>query len=271
MSKKFVNRELSWLEFNQRVLDEGRDPDVPLLERLRFLAIAASNLDEFFMVRIGSLQTAIRRNLDTTDPAGMTPGQQLTAVSARVDSMMADLYEYFLNELDPQLANVGICRRHATELTEDQTAHVERVFDEQISSMVTPVAVHDPENFPLLQGRTLNVAVQLAPEEGQSGYRFAVIPFGKADLRFITLPSRGGFEFILAEDVIELFVDRFFPGEEVIATVPFRMTRNADLSVREEDGADLLAEMEDVLAERKNSFCVRLELSPSRPASLATE
>lgn len=268
MSKKFVNRELSWLEFNQRVLDEGRDPDVPLLERLRFLAIAASNLDEFFMVRIGSLQTAIRRNLDTTDPAGMTPSQQLTAVSARVDSMMADLYEYFLNELDPQLANVGICRRHATELTEDQTAHVERVFDEQISSMVTPVAVHDPENFPLLQGRTLNVAVQLAPEEGQSGYRFAVIPFGKADLRFVTLPSRGGFEFILAEDVIELFVDRLFPGEEVIATVPFRMTRNADLSVREEDGADLLAEMEDVLAERKNSFCVRLELSDQATTAL---
>ena len=261
MSKKFVNRELSWLEFNQRVLDEGRDPRVPLLERLRFLAIAASNLDEFFMVRIGSLQTAIRRNLNTADPAGMTPIQQLTAVAARVDSMMADLYECFLNELDPQLADIGICRRHATELTEDQAAYVERVFDEQISSILTPVAVHDPEKFPLLQGRTLNVAVQLAPEEGRGGFRFAVIPFGKSDLRFITLPSHGGFEFILAEDLIELFIQRFFPGEEVIATVPFRMTRNADLSVGEEDGADLLAEMEDVLDERKDSFCVRLELS----------
>jgi polyphosphate kinase len=261
MSKKFVNRELSWLEFNQRVLDEGRDPCVPLLERLRFLAIAASNLDEFFMVRIGSLRTAIRRNQDTVDPSGMTPIQQLTAAASRVDSMMADLYECFLNELDPQLADIGIRRRHATELTEDQTAYVERVFDEQISSILTPVAVHDPERFPLLQGRTLNVAVQLAPEEGRDGFRFAVIPFGKSDLRFITLPSDGGFEFILAEDLIELFIQRFFPGEEVIATVPFRMTRNADLSVREEDGSDLLAEMEDVLDERKDSFCVRLELS----------
>lgn len=261
MSKKFVNRELSWLEFNQRVLDEGRDPRVPLLERLRFLAITASNLDEFFMVRIGSLQTAIRRNQHTADPAGMTPIQQLTAVAARVDSMMADLYECFLNELDPQLADIGIFRRHATELTEDQVAYVERVFDEQISSILTPVAVHDPGQFPLLQGRTLNVAVQLAPEEGRSEFRFAVIPFGKSNLRFITLPSQGGFEFILAEDLIELFIQRFFPGEEVIGTVPFRMTRNADLSVREEDGADLLAEMEDVLDERKDSFCVRLELS----------
>ncbi|MCH2201782.1 MAG: polyphosphate kinase 1 [Fuerstiella sp.] len=261
MSKTFVNRELSWLEFNQRVLDEGRDTSVPLLERLRFLAIAASNLDEFFMVRIGSLKTEIRRDRDLIDPAGMTPTEQLTAAATRVDSMMADLYECFLNELDPQLTEVGIRCRHSTELTEDQTAYVEGVFDEQISSILTPVAVHDPSAFPLLQGRTVNVAVQLAPEEGQDEFRFAVIPFGKSELRFITLPSDGGFEFILVEDLIELFIQRFFPGEEVISTVAFRITRNADLSVREDDGSDLLAEMEDILDERKDSFCVRLEIS----------
>lgn len=261
MSKHFVNRELSWLEFNQRVLDEGRDPDVPLLERLRFLAITASNLDEFFMVRMGSLQTAIRRNREAADPSGMSAADQLKAAATRVDAMMADLYECFLNELDPQLTAAGIRRRHATELTEDQTAYLERIFDEQILSMLTPVAVHDPARFPLLQGRTINLAVQLAPEEGQDDYRFAVIPFGKSDVRFITLPSDGGFEFILAEDLIELFIQRFFPGEDIVATVPFRITRNADMSVREEDGADLLAEMEDVLDERKDSFCVRLELS----------
>jgi polyphosphate kinase len=261
MSETFVNRELSWLEFNQRVLDEGRDSSVPLLERLRFLAIAAANLDEFFMVRIGALQTAIRRNRETADPAGMTPAEQLAAAAARVDAMMADLYECFLNELDPQLSEIGIRRRHSTELTEDQTAYVERVFEEQISAILTPVAVHDPSSFPLLQGRTVNLAVQLAPAEGQDKFRFAVIPFGKSDLRFITLPSDGGFEFILAEDLIELFIQRFFPGEDVISAVPFRITRNADLSVREDDGSDLLAEMEDILDERKDSFCVRLELS----------
>jgi polyphosphate kinase len=270
MSDRFVNRELSWLEFNQRVLDEGRDESVPLLERLRFLAIAASNLDEFFMVRIGSLQTAIRNDLDAEDPSGLTPAAQLSASASRVDAMMADLYECFLNELDSQLAEIGIRRRHSTELTEDQSHFVEAVFEEQISSVLTPIAVHDPEQFPLLQGRTLNVAVQLAPEEGSEDYRFAVIPFGKSSLRFITLPSDGGFEFILAEDVIELFIQRFFPGEQVIATVPFRITRNADLSVRDEDGADLLAEMEDVLDERKDSFCVRLELSDQVTTPLQT-
>jgi polyphosphate kinase len=261
MSDRFVNRELSWLEFNQRVLDEGRDDTVPLLERLRFLAIAASNLDEFFMVRIGGLQTAIRHDRDAEDPSGMTPEDQLAAVGIRIDSMMADLYQCFLDELDPQLSDIGIRRRQATELTEDQSHFVEAVFEEQISSVLTPIAIHDPEHFPLLQSRTLNVAVQLAPAKGEDEYRFAVIPFGKSSLRFITLPSDGGFEFILAEDVIDLFIQRFFPGEEVIATVPFRITRNADLSVRDEDGSDLLAEMEDILDERKDSFCVRLELS----------
>jgi len=270
MSDRFINRELSWLEFNQRVLDEGRDNSVPLLERLRFLAITASNLDEFFMVRIGSLQTAIRRDLDAEDPAGMTASEQLAAAADRVDAMMADLYECFLNELDPQLSDIGIRRRHSTELTEEQSQFVEAMFEEQISSVLTPIAVHDPEHFPLLQGRTLNVAVQLGPEEGSDEPRFAIIPFGKSSLRFITLPSDGGFEFILAEDVIDLFIQRFFPGEDVIATVPFRITRNADLSVREEDGADLLAEMEDILDERKDSFCVRLELSDQVTTPLQT-
>jgi len=261
MSDKFVNRELSWLEFNQRVLDEGRDSQVPLLERLRFLAIAASNLDEFFMVRIGSLQTAVRHQLETTDPAGMTPAEQLTAAATRVDAMMSDLYECFLKDLSPLLTEIGIRRRYSTELTEEQTAYVEHIFNEQISSILTPVAVHDTDRFPLLQGRTLNIAVQLAPAADSEDYRFAIIPFGKSDLRFVTLPSDGGFEYLLAEDLIQLFIQRFFPGEEVVATVPFRITRNADMSVREDDGSDLLAEMEDIIDERKDSFCVRMELS----------
>ena len=257
----YVNRELSWLEFNQRVLDEAWDESVPLLERLRFLAITASNLDEFFMVRIGSLRTAIRTRRAGTDPGGLSATEQLVAASERVDSMMADLYECFLSELEPRLADCGIRRRRVTELTEEQSCYVERVFEEQIRAILTPLAIHDPGRFPLLQGRTVNVAAQLAPASGGSDYRYAVIPFGKSDLRFITLPSDGGFEFVLAEDVITLMIQRFFPGEEIVATVPFRITRNADLSVREEDGADLLAEMEDVLDERKDSFCVRLELS----------
>ena len=259
--EQFVNRELSWLEFNQRVLDEAAAPSVPLLERLRFLAITASNLDEFFMVRVGSLRTAIRRNDVGVDPGGMTAEQQLEAVSSRIHTMVEDQYRIYLEDLEPELNKIGIRRRHVTELTEQQSAFVDQLFEEQLTAVLTPIAIHDPDRFPLLMGRTLNVAVQLAPKEDGDDYRYAVIPFGQSDLRVITLPSDRGYEFVLGEDVVSLLAQRFFPGEEVVSTVPFRITRNADLSVREEDGTDLLAEMEDVLEERKDSFCVRLEIS----------
>jgi len=260
-SELFFNRELSWLEFNQRVLDEASDSSVPLLERLRFLAITASNLDEFFMVRVGSLRTAIRRHDLGVDPSGMTAVEQLDAVSDSVQCMVQDMYRIFLEHVEPELRNIGIRRRHITELTQVQQDFVEQLFEEQIVAILSPIAIHDPEKFPLFMGRTINVAVQLAPLAGSEDYRYAVIPLGRADLRFITLPSDSGFEFVFGEDVIALFVQRFFPGETIVSTVPFRITRNADLSVREDDGADLLAEMEDVLEERKDSFCVRLEIS----------
>lgn len=259
---KYINRELSWLEFNQRVLDEAANPEVPLLERLRFLAITASNLDEFFMVRIGSLRSAIRHNESGVDPSGLTAAQQLEAVSARLHRMVEAQYLIYLNQIEPALRKLGVRRRHVTELSQTQSEFVEQIFDEQISATLAPIAVHDPERFPLLMGRTTNVAVQLYPAEDGGDYRYAVIPFGRSDLRFINLPSEDAKEeFVLGEDVIALLVQRFFPGEEIASTVPFRITRSADQSVREEDGTDLLAEMEDVLEERKDSFCVRLELS----------
>lgn len=257
----FLNRELSWLEFNQRVLDEAADASVPLLERLRFLSIAANNLDEFFMVRVGSLRTAIRRSDPGVDPSGMTASEQLDAVCVRVQQMVEQQYRIFLDRIEPELVGIGIRRRHVTELTEQQSQFVEQVFEEQVSAILAPIAVHNPEMFPLLSGRTINVAVQLAPVEPDGDYRYAVIPFGRSELRFITLPSERGYEFVLGEDVIAMLVQRFFPGEEIVSTVPFRITRNADLGVREDDGIDLLAEMEDVLDERKDSFCVRLEIA----------
>lgn len=260
-SNMFANRELSWLEFNQRVLDEAADPSVPLLERLRFLAITASNLDEFFMVRVGSLRTAIRRGDTGVDPSGMTAAAQLDAVTTRVRRMVDDQYRIYIEQLEPSLREIGVQRRHLTELTHQQQAFIDQLFEEQMTAVLTPIAVHDPERFPLLMGRTINVAVQLAPEDDDSDYRYAIIPLGQSDLRMISLPSEKLHEFVLGEDVISLLVHKFFPGEDVVATVPFRITRNADLSVREDDGTDLLAEMEDVLDERKDSFCVRLEIS----------
>ena len=259
----FVNRELSWLEFNQRVLDEAANASVPLMERLKFLAITASNLDEFFMVRIGSLQTAIRNNRAAVDACGMTAKQQLAAVVDRVHRMVARMYEIYLADLEPALRKLGIRRRNVTSLTPQQADYLSQLFDEQMAAILTPIAVHDPDEFPLLSGRTINVAVQLAPAEGEEDFRFAVVPFGQSDLRFISLPGEGEHEYVMGEDVIELLGQRFFGDETVISCAPFRVTRNADLSVKEGDGTDLLSEMEDVLEERKDSFCVRLEVSDS--------
>ena len=265
-SNLFNNRELSWLEFNQRVLDEAADESVPLLERLRFLAITASNLDEFFMVRIGSLRTAIRRGDSGVDPSGMTASEQLDAVTERVRKMVETQYSIYLELLEPELRKINVRRRHVTELTRQQQDFVEQLFTEQMQAILTPVAVRDPTSFPLLMGRTINVAVQLegvddSEDDTDERYRYAIIPLGRSDLRFVSLPSENGREFILGEEVIALFAQRFFPGETIVSTVPFRITRNADLSVREDEGLDLLAEMEDVLEDRKDSFCVRLEIS----------
>ena len=262
LSDVFTNRELSWLEFNQRVLDEVCDTSVPLLERLRFLAITASNLDEFFMVRVGSLLMSIRSGETAFDCSGMSPLEQLNAISLRAQKMAAEQYRVFLDQMEPALAEAGIRRRHAGQLNDRQMEFLESVFHEQLQAVLTPVAVHDPSRFPLLFGRTVNVAVQLRGHSETEPFRFAVIPFGRFDLRCITLPGSGsGYEFMLTEDVIEMMAGRFFPGMEVIATVPFRVTRNADVSVNDDDGADLLAEMEDVLEDRKDSFCTRLEIS----------
>ena len=265
MSRKlsrYINRELSWLDFNQRVLGESEDPGIPLLERLRFLAITASNLDEFFMVRVGGLQVLAEQGHSRRDPAGMTPEQQLRAVSERVSRITADQYHCYLREVEPGLAEKGVKRVRAAELSPAQLKHVQQVFDEEIQAILTPMAITAADEFPLLLNLTLNVAVQLEPGRMHPGIpRFAVIPLGRAPSRFITLPSEGGYECILLEDVVQMFVQRFFPGESILECVPFRITRNAEMDVREDMASDLLAEMEDALDARRLSDCIRLEIA----------
>lgn len=261
MKPQYINRELSWLDFNLRVLEEAQDESIPLLERLKFLSITGSNLDEFFMVRVGGLQTALQGGSDKLDPAGYSVSQQLHEISRAVHRMTADQYSCLLEQIEPKLATRGIKRVTATALTEAQATVVEHVFNDQIQSVLTPMAVGDGREFPLLLSGTLNVCVQLAPAPDGEGPRFAVIPFGRSALRFVTLPSAGGYEYMLAEDVVSHFVQGFFPGEEVVSTCLFRITRNADFSLNEDEAADFLGEIEEVLRQRRDSFCVRLELS----------
>lgn len=263
MNPEYINRELSWLDFNLRVLEEAQEEEVPLLERLKFIAITASNLDEFFMVRVGGLETALRGGSDKVDPAGMSVSQQLEAISSAVHRMNADKYDCFLNHIEPKLAMSGIKRISPAALNEAQANVVEHVFNDQIQSVLTPMAVGGGREFPLLLSGTLNVCVRLAAEEGEEEPRFAVIPFGRSAMRFVTLPSAGGYEYMLAEDVVAHFVQGFFPGETVEATALFRITRNADFSLNEDEAADFLGGLEEVLSQRRDSFCVRLELSPA--------
>jgi polyphosphate kinase len=268
---KLINRELSWLEFNERVLAEARDESLPPFERLKFLAISASNLDEFFMVRVGGLQLLDAEGSTRPDPSGMTPGEQLDAISRRTHQMAADQTRSYLESLEPLLAKAGIKRMRGSELNERQAKSLERVFEDEILPTLTPMAVSPSEAFPLLTNQTLNVCVHIRPGPiEQDPPRFAVIPFGRSGPRFITVPSEGGYEYLLLEDAVSAHIERFFPGEDIVECIPFRITRNADLSVQEDSAADLAVEMSEVLDARKQGHCVRLEISDRASGELLT-
>lgn len=262
VTSKYFNRELSWLEFNQRVLDEAADTHIPLLERLKFLAITSSNLDEFFRVRVGSLQTLAFEGVTLPDPSGMQPLQQLAAIRRRVRQMTDDQYRLYREELEPALSAAGIRRLRTGELNAGQRRVLRQVFDDELFSVLTPMAVGSGSGFPLLVNQMLNVCVRLEPraDDPDKVPRFAVIPLGWTLSRFITLPTESGYGYLLLEDAIAQFVDQFFHGNAVVECIPFRITRNADISVEEDHAADFLSEMKQVLAERRSSHTVRLEI-----------
>jgi polyphosphate kinase len=268
-SPKFFNRELSWLEFNQRVLDEAKDESVPLLERLNFLSITATNLDEFFMVRVGGLQILRQQGVTKPDLAKMTPADQLEAIEARVRRMTAEQDACFAEGLIPRLHEEGIRRVLPSHLTEHQLRGVERLFRSDVFPVITPMAVDLRHRFPLLKNLGLNIAVRIRGREAGQRPRFAVIPIGTALERLIPIPSEG-FAFLLLEDLIGMFIDQLFPGEKVAEYSVFRITRNADLSIREDLAADLLNEMLDLLDARKQSSCVRLEIEEKASKGLLT-
>jgi polyphosphate kinase len=259
---KYFNRELSWLEFNQRVLDEALDDGLPLLERLKFLAITASNLDEFFMVRVGGLRVVVEQGISTPDAAGMTPTEQLVAISDRTHAMIDQQQACFAG-LEQKLAEAGIRRVLRHELTERRAKAVEQVFESEIFAVMTPRAVRPDEEFPLLANQMLHLAVHLAADAASDGRpRLAIIPLGRSLPRFFTLsgPDRG-YSYVLLEDVVVRMVHRFFPGEQVLGHAVFRITRNADFTLRDDLATDLLAGMEGILSARKHGACVRLEVA----------
>ncbi len=256
---RFLNRELSWIEFNRRVLEEAGDESNPLLERLKFLAITASNLDEFFMVRVGGLQGLREQGNTRRDPSGLTPAQQLREIGRRLHRFTIDQYAELNRQLWPALVRAGIARVPLARLASEQVAWLRGLFEAEVLPVLTPRAIAADEEFPLLAGLTLHLAVRLRGPDGAE--RFAVVPLPRTLPRLFTLPAADGHQIVLLEDLAELGCDLLFPGMEIIETAVFRLTRNADMSVAEDLAADLLERMEDILVARRQSACVRLEIA----------
>ena len=260
--KKYFNRELSWMEFNQRVLSEACEPENPLLERLKFLAITASNLDEFFMVRVGGLHSACKVGRRRKDISGLTPRQQLDLLEEKARAMNEEQYRCFNNVITPELADSGIKRINAEDLTTSQQSYLFAFFSDELFPCITPMRITPKTRTPLIQSLALYCAVRISGENGGAD-QISIMPLQTIARRIIELPSQDGYDFILLEDIIKRFVSNWFPGQTVRECITFRITRNADMAVQEEEAPDLLSGMEEILEERKVSDCIRLEVEAS--------
>lgn len=256
----YTNRELSWLQFNQRVLMEATDPANPLLERAKFLAIVSSNLDEFFMVRIASLKDQVKAGFKKADPAGLKPREQLKLLEEAIRRQVKQQYKIFTTQLIPELHTQGIHLLAPSQLTRDQSAYLEDYFTREIFPALTPLAADATRRFPLLLSRSLNLGIFLQEKSGRRN-DFATLRLPSTLPRMVQLPaSEGETPFMLLEDVVALYADHLFPGHQVVLCQPYRITRNADLSFCEDDASDLLQEIKKSLGKRKWGAVVRLEL-----------
>lgn len=266
--RSFINRELSWLEFNQRVLDQALYSKVPVLDRLKFLAITASNMDEFFMVRVGGLQLQQSQGVETPDPSGLSVSEQLEQIFERVNSIIRDQYDCFLNAVEPILTSEGLERISAKNASARHTEAMRRFFSEEIYPILSPMDIDPEGHFPILTNLGIHLCVRMASGDSEKPHRFTFIPLGKALSRFITLPSDRGYSYALLEDVTTAMVEEYYPGKRIEECVAFRVTRNADVSVREDSAGDLMMGMEEVLDSRRSAGFVRLEIADN--ASEAT-
>jgi len=260
----YFNRELSWLAFNLRVLEEAQDAGVPLLERLKFLAIYASNLDEFFMVRVGGLQEKVAANIERGSGADrMQPLQQIDRISHVVQEQVAALYRCLTEEVLPGLAREGIVIRGPKDLTDAERKHLKEVFHREIFPVLTPLAIDPAHPFPHLFNKSLNLAVLLErPRSGEKMLAVVKVP-GVVLPRFIPLPaepSRPGHVFTLLETVIRLHLPDLFPGMKVESALMFRPTRNSEYEIDDDEVEDLLKTIEEKVRKRDRGFACRLEI-----------
>jgi polyphosphate kinase len=256
----FLNRETSWLEFNSRVLEEACDATNPLLERLKFACIVASNLDEFFMVRVAALENALAEGDTAPDVAGLTPAQQLQRISERAHAMVDELYATLTGEILPPLAERGLKVVRPGDLEPAARATLARYFRDEVLPALTPLAIDASRPFPMLAGLSLNLAVLLGPAEGEEEPRLAVVQVPGRLPRLVRPPGVEGMVHVLLENVIWAELGTLFPGQEIRDVAAFRIARDSELDFDDEGGRDFLEVIEEELKNRRRSGIVRLEV-----------
>ncbi len=291
----YFNRELSWLEFNNRVLHEALDPRTPLLERLNFMAIFSSNLDEYFMVRVAALKQQVEAGVSQRTIDGLTPQEQLDVISQKLRPVVVEQHCHFVKELRPQLAAVGIYILDYAQLSQAQRTYLHQYFEQQIFPVLTPLAVDPGHPFPYISNLSLNLAVVVQDAETGEEH-FARVKVPNVLPRFVTLPQelqsggdakqgKGGdtgawriprvstsprpcWSGVPLEQVIAHNLESLFPGMNILAYHPFRITRNADLVLEEEEADDLLLAIEQELLKRRFGSVVRMEIQAATPETI---
>ena len=271
----YENRELSWLKFDARVLNEAKDKSIPLLERLKFVSITSSNLDEFFMVRVASLKDMVHAGYRKRDIAGMTASEQLDRINTATRKLVESQYNTYNRSLVPLMAANGIhIIEKYEELTAEQAAYVDRYFEEDVYPVLTPMAVDASRPFPLIRNKTLNIAALLSSkkdEKHKDAVEFATVQVPGVLPRLVPIPADTlensgeveGRTFILLEQIIEKNIDKLFLNYHVLCAHPYRVMRNADLPIDEDEAADLLKEIQKQLKKRQWGEVIRLEVEAS--------
>ncbi len=260
---QFYNRELSWLGFNYRVLSEARDKNIPLMERLKFLSITASNLDEFFMIRVASLKDMVHAKYTKKDIAGLTPKEQLAIISTGTHELVEKQYNTYNRSFLPALKHNGLTIVTQYEaLNAEQAEYVDRYFMREVYPVLTPMAVDSSRPFPLIRNKSLNIAALLMDKKRKDTIDFATVQVPSVLPRIVTIPSEKEGEtcIILLEQIIEKNIQKLFLNYKVLDATPYRVMRNADLTIDEDEAADLLIEIERQLKKRQWGEAIRLEV-----------
>ena len=261
MQELYTNRELSWLDFNYRILGEAKDKGNPLFEKIKFLSITASNLDEFCMIRVASLKDMAHVKCEKKDIAGFTPKEQLELISKKMQDFVKEQYNELSKHLMPELKGVGLhIKLDYSELNEEQIAYADSYFKDEIYPVLTPMAVDSSRPFPLIRNKTLNIGALIQKKDKE--VTFATVQVPSVMDRVVKLPSESEdvTTVILLEKIIEANIDKLFLNYKVLSVSPYRIMRNADLSIEEDEAADLLKEIQKQLKKRQWGEVIRLEV-----------